>query len=455
MRFCQRARDNQNWQIIGKQLVMPNSHNNLPGFGPFCIDLKERVLFRDGNRVGLRDQAFSALKVLFERRNQLVSYEELKKLAWPGTNVERHTIQMTVGEIRRALEDEPEKWIKTSSKLGYTLVCPEPVLIVATLGEIAADRMKMHSRRALIVSIRHYTEVLKAGPNAEAYGELAKAYLNLGHTGLCGMLPQEAMPLVRKIIVEALEHFPELPAAYACRGLANLIYDFDWHSAYEDLRLALALNPDVAWAHCFLAHMEISQGRFESGLHHARRGAELDPTTPMTVFTVPFMLLFSGRADEAVREAAHYLEVFDPFPIGNILHGYALEAIGATRRAIAEYERSLGIDFFPDALARLGHAHGTIGHQKRALEYLEALHEAEADGTIAYLPGYLEALVHVGLGNNKEALKCLENSVKQKCDWLIYLTVEPSWKPLTIYKRFNMLLERVGLVKAGYQRSAP
>lgn len=429
--------------------------NNLTGFGPFRLDLDERALFRDGNRVVLRHQAFSALKVLFERRNQLVSYEQFKKFAWLGTNVERHAIQMTVGEIRRALGDEPEKWIRTSSKLGYTLVCPEPVPIVGTLREIAGDRMKMHSRRALSVSIRHYTEILKAGPNAEAYGELAKAYLNLGHTGLCGMLPQQAMPLVRTIVEEALEHFPELPAAYACRGLANLIYDFDWQRAYEDLRHALAINPDVAWAHCFLAHMEVGQKRFEIGLRHARRGAELDPTTPMTVFTVPFMLLFSGRADEAVRVAAHYLEVFDPFPIGNILQGYALEAIGATRRAIAEYERSLGIDFFPDALARLGHAHGTIGHRKKALEYLEALHEAEADGTIAYLPGYLEALVHVGLGNNEEALRCLENSVKQKCDWLIYLNVEPSWKPLTGYKRFKALLERVGLSVLDNQHSMP
>jgi DNA-binding winged helix-turn-helix (wHTH) protein len=422
------------------------SHHNLPGFGPFRVDFKARRLFRDKQPIGLRDQAFSALRVLFERRNRVVSYDQLRELAWPGTNVERHTIQMTVGEIRKALDkDELEKWIKTVPKVGYTLVCEEEVPIVETLTEIAGDRMKMHSRRSINASIRHYKEILKNGPNAEAYAELAKAYLNLGHTGLCDMLPQQAIPLVRGIVEEALEHFPKLPAAYACRGLASLIYDFDWQRAYEDLHRALALNPNLAWAHCFLAHLDIARGRFESGLHHARRGAELDPTTPMTVFTVPFMLHLSGRPDEAVREAAHYLEVFDPFPIGNILHGYALEALGSTRRAISEYERSLGMDFFPDALARLGHAYGTMGNQKRALRYMEALHEAETDGVIAYLPGYLEALVHVGLGNNLEALKCLEKSVTQKCDWLIYLNVEPSWKPLRGSKRFHALVKRIGL----------
>src|ERR1019366_1964307 len=134
-----------------------------------------------------------------------------------------------------------------------------------------------------------------------------------------------------------LEHFPDMPAAYAFRGLSYLIYDHDWQRAYSDLNHALALNPDSAWAHCFISHLDVAQGRFEEGLEHARRGAELDPTTPMTVFTVPFMLVFAGRADEAVHEAAHDLDILGPFPIGNILHGYALEAIGATQRAIAEY----------------------------------------------------------------------------------------------------------------------
>jgi tetratricopeptide (TPR) repeat protein/DNA-binding winged helix-turn-helix (wHTH) protein len=355
----------------------------------------------------------------------------------------RISLNRTDDTRRLTLHDEK---VKTSAKpedlSGFRKIEPS----LSTLAEIAGDRMKMHTRDALSVSLRHYKEIKrKFGPNEEASGEIAKAYLNLGHTGFCDMLPQVSIPLLRDEIAEALKDFPDMPAAYAFRGLSYVIYDHDWIRGYTDLNHALALNPNLAWAHCFISHLDVAQGKFEEGLQHARCGAKLDPATAMTVFTIPFMLVFAGRANEAVPEAAQYVQDFDPFPIGHILYGYALEAIGATRRAIDEYKRSLEMEFFPDALARLGHAYGILGEQKTALAYLKKLKEAEAHGIIAYLPGYLEALIHVGLGDYEQTFKCLENSFAQKCDWLIYLNVEPCWTPLKRYKRFEALLQRVGL----------
>ena len=87
----------------------------------------------------------------------------------------------------------PAKCVETFN--GYRLFAPKGVERIAsptasiadTLGEIADDRMKMHSVPSLQVSVKHYREVLKAGPDVNAYGELAKAYINLGHVGLCQM----------------------------------------------------------------------------------------------------------------------------------------------------------------------------------------------------------------------------------------------------------------------------
>jgi hypothetical protein len=58
----------------------------------------------------------------------------------------------------------------------------------------------MHSVPSLQVSVKHYREVLKAGPDVNAYGELAKAYINLGHVGPCQMLPQHSIPLAREVL---------------------------------------------------------------------------------------------------------------------------------------------------------------------------------------------------------------------------------------------------------------
>lgn len=352
-----------------------------PNIDSLIIDTRTREINIGGKLLDLSDTESLVLSQLVEKRNQLVLREEILPWKRKSESGFRHPVENVIVKLRACIG--PSVQIELVRGRGYRLTTSlrvekrgtQTATLVETLKEIAGDRMKMHTRIAMHASLRHYKEILRNfGPNEEAYREIAKIYLNLGHTGFCDMLPQVSIPLLRENVEEALEHFHDMPAAYAYRGLAYLIYDFDWKRAYEDLNHALALNPDLAWAHCFISHLDVASGQFDKGLEHARRGAKLDPTTPMTVFTVPFMLVFAGRADEAVREAAHCVDIFDPFPIGNILHGYALEAVGATQRAIAEYKRCLEAEFFPDALARLGHAHATLGERKIALGYRNHRH---------------------------------------------------------------------------------
>jgi tetratricopeptide (TPR) repeat protein len=438
------------WIVYGGLGIDDMSPDKTKSFatGSWVIDGRAREARYGGQVLPLSEIEFSVFFQLLERRGQVVLREEF--VAWkqkPCAGV-RHPVDNVIVKLKRCLG--PEFMIEGVWRRGYKLTTKEPVEPVVsptasfadTLGEIAAARMKMHSARSLQVSIRHYEELLKGGPDEVAYVELAKALINLGHVGLCVKLPHQTVPRARKVLAEALTDFPKSAPAHALRGLTHLIYGFDWRNAYDDLDKALHLNDGTAWAHCFLAHMDIAQGRFETGLAHARQAADLDPTTPMTVFTVPWMLLLTGHAEEAESEAARDLDLF---PIGNIIHGYALEALGAIQPAINEYKRSLGMDFLPDALARLGHAYGTMGDRSTALSYLEALRDAEAHGTIAYVSGYFEALIRVGLGEHDDALKCLEDSLRQRCDWLIYLNVEPCWKDLRYYERFTILLRKVGL----------
>jgi tetratricopeptide (TPR) repeat protein len=173
----------------------------------------------------------------------------------------------------------------------------------------------------------------------------------------------------------------------------------------------------------------------------------------MSVFTVPWMLVFASRADKAVVEAKRALEEFDPFAVGHVIHGWALEAAGRVAEAISAYQRSLELDFFPDAAAALGHLYAKQGRKKLALAHLNLLKDAEATKRTAYLSGYHEALIHVGLGDNNLGMRSLEKALLQKCDWLIYLNVEPRWSPLRSMKGFTRLLERVGLRSGPHQKA--
>ena len=60
-------------------------------------------LLRHGRVVRLRPQAIRALEILAARAGRCVEYDELMAEAWPGVAVSRHTVDVTVAEVRRAL----------------------------------------------------------------------------------------------------------------------------------------------------------------------------------------------------------------------------------------------------------------------------------------------------------------------------------------------------------------
>src|SRR4249920_2610001 len=92
-------------------------------FGPFSLDASATQLLRDGVDVRLRPQALRVLKVLLVHSGQWVRYEQMSAEAWEGTLVSQHTIDVTVGEVKRSLH-EYGKWIGNRPKVGYNLDVP-------------------------------------------------------------------------------------------------------------------------------------------------------------------------------------------------------------------------------------------------------------------------------------------------------------------------------------------
>ena len=57
-------------------------------FGPFRLDVAERLLLRDGAPVALTPKAFDTLLVLVENSGHLLDKDDLMKQVWPETFVE-------------------------------------------------------------------------------------------------------------------------------------------------------------------------------------------------------------------------------------------------------------------------------------------------------------------------------------------------------------------------------
>jgi two-component system KDP operon response regulator KdpE len=75
------------------------------------VNLATARLLRDGSELELRPQAFRALKVLIQNPGRLVDYEQMISQAWDGVRVSKHTVAVTVGEIKNVLK-ECGSWIE-------------------------------------------------------------------------------------------------------------------------------------------------------------------------------------------------------------------------------------------------------------------------------------------------------------------------------------------------------
>jgi tetratricopeptide (TPR) repeat protein len=422
--------------------------------GSLVIDGRTGQVRRNATDLEFTYTEFEVLLELVRRADKVVLRHEFPPWHKVVEGADRrHPVDDVVVRIKQRLGEVPR--IKGVWGQGYQLIANGSVVEIpspsspesnrrSTLG---LDRMNLHTAEGIRSSIRNYQKRLSIELEPNALVNLAMDYMNLGHTGFCQELSSKAADLARPLIDKVIYRFPEFSSGYALRGLSYLIYAYDWVGAKNDFEKALKLDVDDSYAHLFLAHLEVAQRKFESGLAHARRAAELDWQSPMAVFTVPWMLVFAGRPAEAVFEAERALDDLDPFAVGHTIHGWALEAAGRGTDAIVAYEKSLDQKFFPSTVAALGHLRAKLGEKKVGLECLDILQKAVASKKMAYASGYHEALIYMGMGDKSRALACLKKAREQQCDWLMYLDVEPRWEPLRKFKDFARLRENIGLAR--------
>ncbi len=88
-------------------MPVPASAGEAYRFGPFRLDVVERLLEREGQPVRLRAKLFDTLVVLVRRAGHLVTREELIELVWPDAIVEEGNLSHNVSALRKALEAAP------------------------------------------------------------------------------------------------------------------------------------------------------------------------------------------------------------------------------------------------------------------------------------------------------------------------------------------------------------
>ena len=90
-------------------------------FGPYRIDLEQRLLQRGNDVIPLAPKVLETLIVLVENGGRVLEKEYLVKRIWPDTFVEDGSLTRNISTLRKALGHGPddEKYIATVPKRGY------------------------------------------------------------------------------------------------------------------------------------------------------------------------------------------------------------------------------------------------------------------------------------------------------------------------------------------------
>jgi Tol biopolymer transport system component/DNA-binding winged helix-turn-helix (wHTH) protein len=108
-------------------------------FGAFRLDVRNRLLWRQGKTVALTLKEFEVLLFLVENAGRVVEKEELLNAIWKDTFIAEGTLTQNISRLRKKLEASNEtdgKIIETLPKRGYrflpavTLIKNAPALIV-------------------------------------------------------------------------------------------------------------------------------------------------------------------------------------------------------------------------------------------------------------------------------------------------------------------------------------
>jgi DNA-binding winged helix-turn-helix (wHTH) protein/TolB-like protein len=103
---------------------MSNASKELYKFDKFCLDVSERLLSREGERISLSEKAFDTLCALVRHGNHLVGKDELLAEIWADAIVEENNLDKNISLLRQVLGERAGKgkFIETVRGHGFRFV---------------------------------------------------------------------------------------------------------------------------------------------------------------------------------------------------------------------------------------------------------------------------------------------------------------------------------------------
>jgi DNA-binding winged helix-turn-helix (wHTH) protein/tetratricopeptide (TPR) repeat protein len=400
-------------------------------FGPFSLSTDASRMTRDGVEVRLRPRAFHTLRVLLQHLGAFVDYDAMIAEAWEGTHVSRHTVDVTVSEVRRHL-GEYGRWIVHRPKFGYALDVPRSDELVRQGWHYWSQRTRTGCERAIDCFKRAIGE---SPSDFRAFEGLSASYLTLAIFGM--RRPLEMYPRFLEAHDQAAALSGLRPELRCNRAFGLHVFEHRPAESEAEFLRTLDEKPTLASTYVRLGLLYGSLGRFDEALEILGRGKQLDPLLPTLAASEVLVRCWQRDFDAAVALGRQGIELHPYLQVIRVNYGQALQFAGRPDEAIAQYQiASIISPDVPWLRALEGACQAMLGRRRDAramLEGLEVLRRSE------YVDAYHMGVFRAALGQPREAFAELERAYAENSAWLYTLDVDPWLDALRAESGFRRL----------------
>jgi len=294
-------------------------------------------------------------------------------------------------------------------------------------------------------AVEHFSHAIEIDPGyASAYSGLADSYALMGDWEYGALPPQEAFPKAKTAATKALVLDDKLSEAHTSLAFILDLFDWSWASAEQEYRRALALNPGYATAHHWYAWHLMVMGRNDEGIAELRKAESLDPLSLIISADLADALCIARRYDESLSQSRKTIAMDAHFVVAHYQMGQALVQLRRFDEAIAEFRRAVELSGHDATVeSNLANAYAVSGRKEEARKIARDLEKRQPQNpsTAANI-----ALIHVGLGDNAQAMLWLNRAYQARFNPSILL--RPGFDPLRSDPRFQDLRRRIGLPSA-------
>ena len=304
---------------------------------------------------------------------------------------------------------------------------------------------QMITTEALEKAIEYYKQSLQIDPNyPPAYAGLAVAYGYMSYWG--NIPPKEAYPIAKEYVKKALELDNTLAIGHVSLGFINMVYDYDYKAAEQELKLGLHLNPSSAIGHMYYSFYLTLTENHNEAIKEAKLAVELDPLSNYYNAQLGQSYNYAGQYDRAITELQKTISMFPNYFLPHFHIGGAYSAKSMFQEAIRHYEQAVdfsgGNHVAVSALAFAYFGNGELEKGEKLFESLELRSKNE------YIPKFIFALYNASKGNIDLAFELWERAIDEHDSFVPWINISPEAK-LYIKNdpRYMELMAKAGFLK--------